>query len=131
MPRMTWEYLAGFFDGEGCLQTTALRRPYLSVAQSQPRGRQLLEEIKQFLVEQGVTPTKIASVGYTRSKRRHRTQRVRHMHYLVITRRQDVALICRGMFPYLRIKKIEAQDTLRFVTLFPLLRPWGRPPPTR
>ena len=109
MAKMTWEYLAGFFDGEGTIRFTNNNACHWSIAQAHPRGRAILEEIQTFLREQGI-PTGI-----------HARQRKDGMYTLWISKRASVEQIGRATLPYLRIKKVEVQDVLRYLQLFPLL----------
>lgn len=109
MARMSWEYLAGFFDGEGTIRLSN-RATHWSIAQSQDRGRRALEEIQRFLGDQGI-PSGI-----------HVKRRRDGMYTLWISKRASVERIGRATLPYLRIKKVEMQDALRYLTIYPLLQ---------
>ncbi len=105
--KMSWEYLAGFFDGEGNIRFG--RGLQLSMAQGGPRGRALLEEIATFLASHGVS----ATVGLMKSRGDP------HINVLWVTGREKVILVLCRLLPYLRIKEPTAQDTIRFCKMFP------------
>lgn len=115
MSKMTWEYLGGFFDGEGCITSLKVKAGYslpgrIQLSQTQERGRVLLEEIKVFLEARDI----VCSV--------HRADRKgnrKEIHYLYINGQACAMKFMRGIFPYLRIKKLEAQDTMRYLVMFP------------
>ena len=107
---MTWEYLAGFFDGEGWIgipsQAETLHiSPRVIITQSKLRGKILFEEIKSFL-----------SVANIKSTVRCARE---DMWNLNISGRNNVILFIERLMPYLHIKKLEAQDIGRFLKLFP------------
>ena len=122
MHSISWEYVAGFFDGEGCVgihQNKARRGngcPVVIIAQTGDRGRLLLLEIADFLKPMGVSTYLGTS---KRMKDTHRT-----CYNLRIANRPGVITFLRGVFPYLRIKKVEAQDVLRFLTVFGSIKGW-------
>jgi hypothetical protein len=121
MAQMSWQYLAGFFDGEGNVgiyQNRARRgngMPVVCVCQSGERGRLLLEEISEFLKPLGIK-------CYFGSKKAHGN--VQAQHILRVCNRGNVQMFLRGVFPYLRIKKVEAQDVLRFLAIFGSIKGW-------
>lgn len=103
---MNWNYIAGFFDGEGTICTTA-RGIQWSIAQSRERGRVVLEDIRTFLAEQG-----IKSSVYQKKDRAS-------MFTLYVTDRERIKKLLLMLYPYLRIKRVEVQDCLRYMRLFP------------
>ena len=113
--QLWWAYIAGFFDGEGCIFVSSLT-PHVIVSQSGERGRQVMDDIEGFL----------ASKGVSHIHRVHKVYKGNKAHYLPkfeirIFRRLPVEITLRGMLPYLRVKKLEAQDALRRLKLFPTL----------
>jgi hypothetical protein len=109
-------YIAGFFDGEGCVR--AYTRPdrftgchsRIQIAQSGERGRIVLQEISRFLLTHGV----ISQVHV------HKYKNPKYLYgwYLQISRIECVKQFIRLVMPYLLVKKVEAQDTLRFLSMF-------------
>jgi hypothetical protein len=117
---MSWEYLAGFFDGEGTVylpSTGTAIGPRLSIAQSGTEGLAVLTEIGQFFAEQGIKSA-IA-------RRKHHKPRLvegsRPVWMLSMAKRADVEIVMSRLLPFLRIKKVATQDILRFLKLTPPL----------
>lgn len=115
MPNMTWEYLAGFFDGEGCITSMKVKKGYkmvgrIQISQSQDRGKILLDEIREFFAQHGITSSICSRAPYG--------NRVEG-HFLYINSQESSMKFMRGVFPYLRIKKLEAQDTMRYLVMYP------------
>lgn len=110
---MNWEYIAGFFDGEGCIHMSHGGRckTYVSICQSQDRGRRVLEEISKFLFEADMIHSVVSSY--------ERKNRTKTMHLLTVKRREDVQCFLMYVLPLVRIKKVEAQDVLRYFKMFP------------
>ena len=114
---ITWQYLAGFFDGEGCVNyaTSGSTRTYrirLTFCQSRPRGYTLLSKIKSFLEKNGCQLGKIHTSGYIIDKEKQGWQ-------IQITEKKSTKKIMEALLPYLEIKKIEVQDALRRQKLYP------------
>src|SRR5689334_11080880 len=104
---ITWEYLAGFFDGEGCVNyaNSGSQRTYrirLTFSQSRKRGYELLFKIKAFLEKEKCKLGKIYTSGYIKDIEKNSTKK-----------------IMEALLPYLEIKKLEVQDALRRQILFP------------
>lgn len=121
---ITWAYIAGFFDGEGCL-TSANTAPSslgrlralgyrLTLTQADKRS---LEEIQVFLRQAGIN----AGLGRARpiALPNHKD-----VYVLWVTSRAAVTALLRKVLPYLLVKKVLVQDVLRFWTLYPDLRPY-------
>jgi hypothetical protein len=123
MADMSWEYVAGFFDGEGHVGLTRQKRcgegQYsrgsirATMVQSLERGRVLLEEIRRFLAKQGICSAVGIHAGGGVNTRR--------CYHVRITGFRSVVPFLRGIFPFLRIKKLEAQDFIRYDKAFPSL----------
>ena len=113
---VTWSYLAGFFDGEVCIsQAHRCKRTYtarLTFSQSKERGRELLEAIREFLIVEGCSPMKVYNGGYSKLTKAPSYQ-------LQIAKRRDVSFVLNRLYPFLNIKKLEAQDFLRLTKLYP------------
>ena len=113
---MTWEYLAGFFDGEGTTgiyaHNTAHYQPRWGITQSETRGLALLEEIEEFLQTQNI---KICPIY----KRQSLNPRHAVSYLMQTNNRVSVQRILRGLLPYLRIKREEAEYVLNYIELHP------------
>jgi len=115
---ITWPYIAGFFDGEGSVcvpmgtDRTSLR---VTLCQSLLRGRVLLEEIGNFVrTEVGAIP-----------KLRQETRRTGWREFWVLRfggGNAANAEVLKRMMPHLHIKKVEAQDAIRHLIIYPNLR---------
>lgn len=114
--KITWAWLAGFFDGEGCLHIKmAGRGVHWSLYQAGSRGLAVLCEIQTFLAAHG-----IKSAIYSRPPRQHaKVTSVLTSNHLYVSRRADVMTILRALLPHLRVKRVEAADAVRFYTLYP------------
>lgn len=105
--RMTLEYLAGFFDGEGSVGTTPTGGYRWSIAQKGRRGQLLIAEIRSFLLcHHGIRAQ--AYKAYRQD-----------MYSAGVTLRESVVKLCRLLLPHLHIKKTEVEDLLRLSIIFP------------
>lgn len=114
---ISWTYLAGFFDGEGCVNyaNSGSKRTYrvrLTFSQAFPRGKRLLAEIKDFLEASGCRVANISTSGYMKDEAKQGWQ-------LQVAAKHSTELIMRKMLPHLHIKKLEVQDALRRIKLYP------------
>lgn len=87
---MSWEYLAGFLDGEGSLKIYG-GCPRVTVGQ---KKREVLDAIQEFLGTSN-------AVTYSRG-----------CHYLQYCHREVVYYIVSNVYPYLIVKKVDAQKIL-------------------
>ena len=111
---MTWEYVAGFFDGEGNICNTKGSggfSPRWSVVQQDDRGKKVLEAIQAFLA--------LAGIKSYLGKSRMRTERI--LWKLNVGSREQFEHIATKLMPYVYVKKLELQDTLRYLRAFPSL----------
>lgn len=116
--RMSFEYIAGFFDGEGSIYAPIGRNvhtPHLALPQSGPEGKQVLDEIAAFLESKGIDvyrmhPRLTSKIGK------------KPMHTIEIGNMKSATLFLQAVLPYLRVKKVKAQDVLRFVKMCPSIR---------
>jgi hypothetical protein len=102
---LSWPYIAGFVDGEGHIRIQGAG-VQVSVFQSRERGRLVFIEMQNFLKGHG-----IKSAIHLRKD---------GQYCLYSCGRDNAVPFMRGMLPYLRIKKLEVQDILRYLRLFPL-----------
>jgi hypothetical protein len=100
-----WIYLAGFFDGEGSIAVRT-GHVHVSMAQSHKIGLKVLSEIQMFLL------TQIRKASITLHKKDD-------CYSLWVCDRSDVKTLLTRMLPYLRVKKAQAQDVLRYMKMYP------------
>jgi len=119
--RLTWEYIGGFFDGEGSTGIRSNGRensygyyPRTSLVQTGERGRQLLTEIQDFCANHNIRTCLVKG----KKHKEHYTQG----WYLSVNAKDDVKRFLENIVPYLRIKRTEAQDVLRTLKIFPRLK---------
>lgn len=105
---MTWDYIAGFFDGEGHISTHA-RGMMWSIAQGGSRGRRLLEEIHDFLVAEGFTPTLGKGNPIPSGT----------IWQMWICNRKDIVRLYGYLAHRIHIKKTEMQDVVRYIKMYP------------
>lgn len=100
MRKMSWAYIGGFFDGEGCLHHSKRRtRDYFASVTQLTRAAKVLHEMSAFLLARGIA----------NSCRAFRVKgRGIAMTYLRITGRRAVRRFLRFVLPYLRVKRAEA-----------------------
>lgn len=109
MEPMSWEYVAGFFDGEGCISlqtnTSHKQRDYhrvrLIFSQS-ARQDKVLDEIAEFLEAEGFHPTMTSTLGGS-------------MTQLILYRKSEIGGVLDGMLPYLRVKHQQAVEAFDFM----------------
>lgn len=117
---MSWQYIAGFLDGEGCISicpqshrpnTTNLQ---VTINQTGLEGYSVLWEIKQFIAKHGIK-------SYLRSDRSasRKKPNCREMWALSMMSRPHAVPFLRHVLPYLHVKKVKAQDVLRYMAIFP------------
>lgn len=125
---MSWEYFAGFFDGEGTIFVKRRMSPIVILGQSGPRGKALLSEIIEFLRASGITPSSEVPTPNSRTKRgacSKQGKRYKDFWQFQVANRPDALELLRRLLPYLRIKKVEAEDALRFCKLYGPLNSTG------
>jgi len=112
--RMTWQYVAGFFDGEGCIvqswNSAANAMTYL-VTMVQ-LVRRPLDCIAEFLRLNGIE----SSI----SRQKPSVRQARGMWQWRIHGSKRVLTFLARCLPYLIVKKVLAQDTMRFRKIFPV-----------
>lgn len=109
---LNWSYVAGFFDGEGNIETMQPTAPRIAIGQAGAIGLLCLNNISSFLRQQGVE-SRIANFEKPLGLGK------KPMHYLRIIGREPCGRLLSSMLPYLQVKKTMAQDTVRFLKLFP------------
>lgn len=112
-----WCWLAGFFDGEGCicLNTHALSW-YVAIGQA---DKVVLENIQIFLARQGIE-AKIYDRKYT-DLHYQNTYGKKPVYVMWVSRRRsNLTPFLNAILPYLQTnKKEQVQDALRMMRIFP------------
>ena len=108
---MTWEYIAGFLDADGHMHYLKCSKE-ASIAQKDPT---VLYKIGDFLRANGITCNIYEEV-------RKNTPQYRKYWNLKVQQRESMERFIPKIFPYLIVKKVIAQDIMRFMKLFPRRR---------
>ena len=113
MPRrpMSLQYIAGFFDGEGNIRISKNGGLQISVAQKGTRGKQVLNAIRSDLTLWGVRTQLYPPAPVEKQ-----------LWVMGATGQENVLHLCRLLFPYLHVKRLEVQDHLRYYQLFPKMQ---------
>lgn len=117
---MCWAYVAGFFDGEGCLHALgdfeAGRQGFrVTISQTQ---KEVLDEIADFLNAAGVAAYVLRHKVKPKPDAK---RRLKPAWNIWITERNSIRRFIDGVFPYLRVKRQRAEDYRRAVILMPVL----------
>lgn len=117
MSKMSWAYLAGFFDGEGCIEIAKasaghsyrFERVRVRICQSDSQAA-VLDEIAEFLIERGFHPTlgqhRPASGSWQAATR------------LTLNRAAENRRFLTKILPHLRVKQEKAQEALVFLSQY-------------
>lgn len=115
---MSWQYIAGFFDGEGSVglrlgSPTNSIAPYLFFYQSSESDEPppVLLMIDDFLKQAGIRCRTCASHASPDA----RIKSKKAMYVTKLTTREGVARLLEKLFPFLIVKKCRAQDLWRFL----------------
>lgn len=131
---MRWEYIAGFFDGEGCVNTTTRKVEgtqcvTVTIAQSNADGVEkppaVLLEISAFLSEVGIVHNISGGRKYLRQTTTSDGRKInttRPIYNLQIQNRHGIIAFLTGVRPFLRVKKTKSEDVLRFFKMYPDMR---------
>ena len=114
---LSWQYIAGFFDGEGhiCFHDGSVARRgalYCTIVQTKDEGLWLLDDISEFLRGYGIT-SKVHSNGAPTSDKHAQCYRIDILGW------DNSVKFLSHMMPYLRIKKLKAQDVIRYHKVYP------------
>ena len=118
---MNWAYIAGFFDGEGCLHMVSMsnRRLFqgfnIHIVQAGKRGKRALQQMQEFLHDEGVT----SGIYYHKPYKERKVYSKQEIWELAFGSRDSIVRFLERILPYLTVKKSEAQDALRMFQLYP------------
>lgn len=124
MKAISWDFVIGFFEGEGtcCTYSNRARRgnygTVVSMCQSGSEGQLLLIEIRDFLVAQGIS-CNVYGGNYKIGPEKTLIGSKRPMWSLRMSSRVSCVAFLKAIRSSVRIKKQVVEDTLRFLTLFP------------
>jgi len=114
---ITWQYIAGFFDGEGTLGWNSAQDTFqlqVNIAQNEANNRcKVLEAIQRFLNREGI-PSNL----YPVSQKKKGFSQVPILILQINGGREGKAKFLSRCLPYLWVKKVHVQDTLRTLQLF-------------
>lgn len=105
MTSMNWAYVAGFFDGEGCVGKYA--HFHVSMNQAEPHDL-VIYAIQDFLTTQGVE----SRVDVSHSGRRNHNA----VHVLSLNKQSEVKKFLEGVLPFLIVKREKAEEVLAEVS---------------
>lgn len=105
---MDWSYIAGFFDGEGCVHLHKRKcrgwRRCLTIGQKDPEP---LEVIQEFLYKQGIN---LRFYKYSNNGNAFYT--------LYVSKIRDIEKVIRNILPYLVIKREACEKMLDNIAQF-------------
>jgi hypothetical protein len=114
---MSWEYIAGFLDGEGCIEISKagdghgyrFERVRVRISQSVSQAA-VLDEIAEFLIDNGYRPT-----VRTQNPQKKNWQGVVR---LTLNRAEDNRRFLTKILPHLRVKQENAKEALAFLSQY-------------
>lgn len=112
---MNWDYIAGFFDGEGsiccrivCKKKGESARVHISIGQVARNG-EVLSEIQHFLIKEGVENPRLWK----------RTSKPADMHYLLISNKKGTEEFLKRIYNLVIVKKSKAESALEMLQNWP------------
>lgn len=115
-----WSYLAGFFDGEGHIGTRWSGILW-KITQSGEEGKCLLLQVQDIFRNNCGLAGRI-TVRRLKIPPNNLVKKPKHPRQyweLSVHHRDSVEFILKRLIPYLRIKRVTAQDVLRFCKIYP------------
>lgn len=114
---LSWPYIAGFFDGEGHIRfhNTSLKHKgalYCTIVQTKDEGLYLLDDIAVFLASHGIR-SKVHENSKPSSLKHAQCYRIDILGW------DNSIRFLKFMMPYMVIKKLKAQDMIRYHKTFP------------
>lgn len=125
--KITWEYLGGFTDGEGCIQMkTRKSTGYVDWAvhwvQAGDRGEKVLKQIQKFLKKNGIE----SSLLHVDMKKYN--PRAQDQCRLCINRISEIHKLLSFLEPYLIVKKEECKTARQGIEKLSIQARQGRLP---
>jgi hypothetical protein len=103
---MTLEYISAFFDGEGSISLSPGTHSIGITLRFSQVDKRVLDEIAEFLSSKGVSGIRV----YVSDRNRRHA-----IHALVIGSNEGVESTLTMMWPYLRVKSVQAKFTLDYL----------------
>jgi len=113
---LSWEYIAGFFDGEGHV-CVIIKSNNVGMCQQGDNGKLVLSDIAETCAVAGIHCGVYAA---------NEAKRAVQMYRLSVQGRESCRRFLMKVLPFLRVKRTIAQDALRFFTLYPPIMARGR-----
>jgi intein-encoded DNA endonuclease-like protein len=105
---ISWQYIAGFFDGEGCVYFRKMKKPYVNLtplAQMTQKVKQgeVLFKIKEFLKKNGIP----SNIQYKKN----------NLTFVLTIRggREGTFKFLQKIFPYSIVKREKIKETIEFL----------------
>lgn len=95
-----WSYIAGFFDGEGCIYVNKENRIRIEISQKRTF---VLEEIMKFLNTEGIT----SIISYSKNDKASE---------LRINKHREIMDFLEKILPYTIVKKQETENAIKIMT---------------
>lgn len=113
MNQITWQYIAGFFDGEGSITIYSPREKqnYIMISMAQSEGQnKVLYLIQEFLLQKGIA----ANIYISKPKTQYGRQK---LFALCIRKKRESVIFLEGILPYLIVKKDKATESLKIAKI--------------
>lgn len=109
---MTWNYLAGFFDGEGHVRWDCGKDGCLKFTwHITQKNQEVLDEIEYFLIEYGLNP-------------RRQPNKEKHCGCLILYRVSDIEFVCKRLLPKVIVKREQITGVLYMIKNRPRRGSW-------
>lgn len=105
--RLSWQYIAGFFDGEGCITTSTGMSIRVTITQTGDVGFRLLSMIREFVTPFGIRAHINAKPVYN--------EKHTPCWHLVVSEADSCVIFLHKMIPFLHVKKVLAEDKARLL----------------
>lgn len=100
---MTWEYLAGFFDGEGCICICKRGNSHRTLLTINNCNKEVMDKIDFFLLTSSYRKRKVSTFSR------------KPIYVIDIREQQQIKVILKGMLPYLIVKKRKAELMIEYI----------------
>lgn len=117
---MDWQYIAGFFDGEGSIVHAIGSTRIIPKLHIYQHSILVLEKIALFFSSKNVKWVLSSSdmSKYKAPRGSVKNKRQGTQYIFKVLNRRSVEIVLRGMLPFLIVKKPAAQDSLRFMKMY-------------
>lgn len=105
---MQWAYVAGFFDGEGCIQFQPSKSAMKATFVQSTKQHQVLYEIAEFLKQAGIT----CNIRPAATRRIAKDGRICEFSTLAMSNAESLVIFYSAVLPFLIVKRAKAVDAL-------------------